>query len=186
MAKLKIKDLEANKGQIEGVPKNPRNINEREFEKLKESLIDDPQFTELHPILVIEHPKKKEKYIVLGGNMRTKAVKELGWENIEASIMPKDTPPEVIRARIIKHNKDYGHNDDELLQSEWDFAELKEWGIELLEESDPIELNRSETEDYIATFTLFCTEPQKEKFTEAAKELNLVEILEKGINDASD
>lgn len=47
---IKIKDLRTNKGQIEGVPTNPRLIKDAKFEKLKKSLQDDPEMMELREI----------------------------------------------------------------------------------------------------------------------------------------
>jgi hypothetical protein len=72
MPKPKIQDilisnLAINNGQIAGLPKNPRFIKDADFDKLKESLTQDPEFLELNPILVFEN---ENKYIVIGGNMR--------------------------------------------------------------------------------------------------------------------
>lgn len=126
--KLPLSKLKQNTGQVEGVPKNPRFIKDEKYELLKQSLADDPEFTNLNPILVLE---QDGSYIVMGGNMRTRAAKELGWKEIEASVMPADTPPEVIRARIIKHNADYGQDDWDLLANEWEAGELEAYGMDL-------------------------------------------------------
>jgi hypothetical protein len=128
--KIPISKLRQNTGQIEGVPKNPRYIKDEKYELLKQSLADDPEFTNLNPILVIEY---SHNYIVIGGNMRSRAAKELGWKEIEASVMPADTPVELIRARIIKHNADYGSDDWDLLANEWEAKELEAYGMDLPE-----------------------------------------------------
>jgi hypothetical protein len=137
--KLKIKDLRANTGQVKGVPKNPRYIKDEKYELLKESLVDDPEFTDLNPILVYDNADGT--YIVMGGNMRTRAAKELGWKEIEASVMPNGTPPKKIRSRIIKHNADYGSDDWDLLANEWPIEELPNWGVDLPFLNDQQDIN---------------------------------------------
>ena len=74
---LKLSKLEANKGQIEGLPKNPRIIKDDKFKKLVKSIEDNPEMTSLREILVYPH---EGKYVVIGGNMRLKAMKELGYK----------------------------------------------------------------------------------------------------------
>ncbi len=127
--RISINKLQSNTGQIDGVPKNPRYIKDERFNKLKQSLQDDPAFTELNPILVYQNIDGN--YIVMGGNMRFRAAKDLGWKEIEASVMPADTSIELLRARIIKHNVDYGTDDWDLLANEWNDAELESFGLEL-------------------------------------------------------
>lgn len=59
---LKLSKLEANKGQIDGLPKNPRIIKDEKFKKLVKSIEDNPEMTSLREILVYErHAKKTEK-----------------------------------------------------------------------------------------------------------------------------
>ena len=53
-------------------PNNPRTINKSKFEKLKKSITEFPKMLELRPIVV------DEAFMVLGGNMRLQALKELG------------------------------------------------------------------------------------------------------------
>ena len=54
---------------------NPRLIRDENFEKLKKSIIDFPKMLELRPIIV------DENNVILGGNMRYKALKELGYKS---------------------------------------------------------------------------------------------------------
>jgi ParB-like chromosome segregation protein Spo0J len=55
---------------------NPRLINDAQFIKLKESLKSFPKMMELRPIIV------DENNIIQGGNMRFKALKDLGFKEI--------------------------------------------------------------------------------------------------------
>ena len=84
---LKLSQLEANKGQIAGLPKNPRIIKDEKFKKLVKSIEDNPEMTSLREILVFLH---NDKYVVIGGNMRLKALKELGYKEAPCKIIPKE------------------------------------------------------------------------------------------------
>ena len=56
-------------------PDNPRTISKEKFEKLKNNIAKFPKMLELRPIVY------NKKNIVLGGNMRLKAIRELLTEN---------------------------------------------------------------------------------------------------------
>ncbi len=77
--KLPISKLVNNTGQIEGLPANPRQIDKTDYERLLKSLKEDPDFLVHKPLHVYEH---NDQYVVLGGNQRLRALKELGY-NIE-------------------------------------------------------------------------------------------------------
>ena len=126
--KLPINKLLLNSGQIEGVPKNPRFIKDAEYEHLKKSIQDDPEMLELRELLVYPF---NDQYIVLGGNMRLRALKELGYTEADVKVIPKDLPAKKLRAIVQKDNKDYGSNDFDLIANEWDIGELAEWGVDI-------------------------------------------------------
>lgn len=73
--KIKISRLHINKGQIPGLPSNPRQWTKDEMERLKKSITETPELLEARGAIV--YPWGGE-YIVLGGNMRLSAAKELG------------------------------------------------------------------------------------------------------------
>lgn len=98
---IKIKDLRTNKGQIEGVPTNPRLIKDAKFEKLKKSLQDDPEMMELREILAYDNDGE---LVVIGGNMRLRAAQDIGITELPVKVLPKDTLAEKLRAYVIKDN----------------------------------------------------------------------------------
>ena len=53
--KIKLSELRPNTGQIEGLPANPRQINDVKFEKLKKSLQNDPEMLDLRELLVFRY-----------------------------------------------------------------------------------------------------------------------------------
>lgn len=62
--------------------------------------------------------------MILGGNMRFQAAKELGWKTIPVKIV--DLSPEEEKEFIIKDNLSKGEWDWELLEKDWDLKLLTE------------------------------------------------------------
>lgn len=125
---LKISLLSPNDGQIEGLPKNPRFIRDERFLKLVKSIQELPEMLELRELIVIPHGKK---YIIIGGNMRFRAMKELGYTEAPCKVLNPETPAKVLREITIKDNVGYGSDDTEALANEWNLSELEDWGMEL-------------------------------------------------------
>lgn len=126
---LPIKRLELNNGQLEGLPKNPRYIRDDEYEKLKRSIEQSPEFLEARMLLV--YPLPNGNYIVIAGNMRLRACKELGYEELPCYVFPQDTTVEKLREYTIKDNANFGNWDFDILANEsWsdDIDKLAEWG----------------------------------------------------------
>jgi hypothetical protein len=120
--------LETNKGQIEGLPKNPRLIKDAKFEKLKKSIEDNPEMLGMREVLVYPHGSK---FVIIGGNMRFQACKDLGFTEVPCKVLEKDTTAEQLRAITIKDNVGFGEHDWELLANEWDSVELEDWGLDV-------------------------------------------------------
>lgn len=125
---ISIKQLEVNKGQIEGLPKNPRFIRDERYEALKKSISDAPEMLSLRELIVYPF---NGKYVICGGNMRFRACKDLGHKEIPCKILDADTPVEKLREYTIKDNNGFGQDDFDLLANEWDVNELTDWGMEL-------------------------------------------------------
>ena len=69
---MKLSEIKAN-------PNNPRLIKDDKFKKLVKSIQEFPKMMDLRPMVV------NSDNIVLGGNMRLKALKELGYKDIPNS-----------------------------------------------------------------------------------------------------
>lgn len=126
--KLPLSKIEVNKGQIEGLPKNPRFIRDDKFKKLVKSIEDNPEMTALREVLVYPHGGK---YVIIGGNMRYHALKELGYKEAICKVLPEDTTPEQLQAYTIKDNASFGEWDFDLLGNEWDADLLCDWGVDV-------------------------------------------------------
>lgn len=129
---LPIGQLVENKGQIPGVPKNPRKISKRRFEELKKSIELSPEMRKLSEVKVYPY---NGKYVVISGNQRRKSYKELGYETVLCKVLPIDTPAEKLRFFVIQENNEFGENDLDALAEDWKADELTEWciGLELYE-----------------------------------------------------
>lgn len=125
---LPISKLEPNKGQIEGVPSNPRSIDVTKYKKLKASIEENPEMLTLREVLVYQHG---EKYVIIGGNMRFRALKVLGYKEAVCKVIPQGATAEQLRAVAIKDNNNFGEWDMEALANLWNTEELDRWGVDL-------------------------------------------------------
>ena len=114
--------------QIKPNPKNPRTIKDERFEKLKKSIQDFPDMLNKRPLVCFTDTDGK--YVVLGGNMRLKAAKDLGLK--ELPIILADEWTEEQKAEfLIKDNVGYGEWEWQQLATDWDNQKLEEWGLEI-------------------------------------------------------
>ena len=113
--------------QIKPNPNNPRIIKDEKFEKLKKSIKDFPKMMELRPMVI------NADNIVLGGNMRLKALKELGYKEVPDEWVKRaeDLTEDEQRQFIIKDNVGFGEHDWEMLATDWDADELSDWGLDM-------------------------------------------------------
>jgi ParB-like chromosome segregation protein Spo0J len=116
-------------------PNNPRLIKDDKFKKLVQSIKDFPEMLDIRPIVV------NEDMIVLGGNMRLKACKEVGIKEVPI-IIADNLTEEQQREFLIKDNVSGGEWDWDMLANEWEVEQLEEWGLDV-----PINLETEEQED---------------------------------------
>jgi hypothetical protein len=141
---VKIKDLKNNTGQIVGLPKNPRILKDDKFIKLKKSLQDDPEMLELREVIAYDN---NGELIVICGNMRLKALKELGIKEVPTKILPTETSVEKLKAYTIKDNVSFGDHDWEVLANEWDSEQLEDWGLDIPNWALGVDENEMNDED---------------------------------------
>lgn len=126
---LPLSAIEPNEGQLEGLPSNPRNITREKLALLKKSVREHPDMLSLRGLLVYQ--LDNGHYIAIGGNMRLKAMQELGYTEAPCVIVPKETPIEEIKAYSIIDNNGFGKWDWDMLANEWDENQLTDWGVDL-------------------------------------------------------
>lgn len=132
--KVDINLVDNNEGQIDGVKRNPREMTEMEFKKLKKSLSRNPDFTAISELKLY---KVGERYITIGGNMRLRAMKDLGWQQVIGKLIPNDTPIERLNEYILLDNANFGKWDFDALANEWSADLLADMNIEIPEQAEP-------------------------------------------------
>jgi ParB-like chromosome segregation protein Spo0J len=117
MEKLNIAAIKPNE-------ENPRFITDAKFKKLVKSIKDFPEMLEARPLVI------DEDNVVLGGNMRLKALKAAGVFEIPVKRVEGWTA-EQKKEFIIKDNLGYGEWDWELVANGWDAEQLEDWGLDI-------------------------------------------------------
>ena len=138
--------LDENKGQLEGVPKNPRVIKGKRFKQLCESIKEDPELMNLRALLV--YPVG-ERYVVVDGNMRLKALRDMAHVVAPCEVLKDGTTPEQMKRYIAKTNSAFGDWDWDALANEWDGDPLDDWGVDLPEDWGEQESEEANDEDEI-------------------------------------
>jgi DNA modification methylase len=122
--------------QVKSNPKNPRIIKDDKFKKLVKSIQEFPDMLNKRPLVVFTDTDNK--FVVLGGNMRLKACKEIGLKEIPI-IVADEWTEEQKHEFLIKDNVGFGEWDWDSLANEWDVDKLEEWGLDL-----PVDLSVQE------------------------------------------
>lgn len=137
--KIKVSTLKPN-------PDNPRVIRDEKFKKLVQSIKDFPQMMSLRPMVV------DESNVLLGGNMRLRAIQELGMKEIPDAWVKRaaDLTEEQKKEFIIKDNVGFGEWDWDILADEWDAEQLEDWGLDI-PEWDNEEVLEAEEDDFDVT-----------------------------------
>lgn len=124
--RIAISLLETNKGQIEGLPANPRQWTKAQFEQLKASITETPELLEARGCIVDYHDGK---YVCLGGNMRYMACKDLGMTEVPYYVIPEGTSVLKKKEIVAKDNVSMGEWDYDALANEWGDLDLEGWGV---------------------------------------------------------
>ena len=124
--------------EVKPNPKNPRLIKDDKFKKLVKSIQEFPDMLNKRPLITFTDTDGK--YVVLGGNMRLKACKEIGLKEIPI-ILADEWTEEQKAEFLIKDNVGFGEWDWDSLANEWDVEKLEDWGLDM-----PIDLSVEELE----------------------------------------
>jgi hypothetical protein len=114
--------------QIKPNPRNPRTIRDHKFRKLVKSIQEFPDMLNKRPLIVFTDTDGK--YVVLGGNMRLKALQELQHDEVPI-ILADDWTEEQKNEFLIKDNVGFGEWDWDDLANTWDEELLTEWGMDI-------------------------------------------------------
>jgi len=165
---------------------NPRTINKHKFQKLVNSVKEFPEMLSLRPIIV------NKDNVILGGNMRYKACKELGLKEVYI-IQAADLDDKQAQEFIVKDNVGFGEWDWDVLANDWDIDLLEDWGLELnidnaiddLDEDDDIELPQSVQLEPPKEYILIMAEPNSVDWEELKETLKLKMVRRGGYKKGS-
>jgi len=134
---MKLKDIKPN-------PNNPRVLRDDKFQKLKQSITEFPKMLSLRPMVI------DENNVVLGGNMRLRALQELGFTDVEEAWVKRssDLTEDEKKRFIIADNVAFGEWDWDTLANDWDVAELEAWGLEIPQFDNEAEELEASEDDY--------------------------------------
>lgn len=124
--------LVGNNGQLDWLPRNPRQWTLGDIKRTIASIAEDPDFLDDRPLLAVPAEKGKgERYIVFAGNLRLKACKEAEVKSAPVVVYfpESDEDRETVKRRAMKDNGSFGSWDFDALANEWDDLPLTEWGI---------------------------------------------------------
>lgn len=127
---MKLKDIKPN-------PNNPRVLRDEKFQKLKQSITEFPKMLSLRPMVI------DENNVVLGGNMRLRALQELGFTEVDEAWVKRsgDLTEEEKKRFIIADNVAFGEWDWDTLANDWDVVDLEAWGLEIPQFNQDINLD---------------------------------------------
>jgi len=184
MVKVKIEKVGIN--EIFENPTNPRSINKQKFNKLINSVKEFPEMLRLRPIVV------DKDMIILGGNMRYKACKEVGLKEVYI-IQAADLTDKQAQEFIIKDNVGFGDWDWDVLANVWDMDKLEDWGLDLpletqvdnMEEDDEIEIPQSVQLEPSKEYILIMAEPNSVDWEDLKETLKLKMVRRGGYKKGS-
>lgn len=130
MAKQRMFDL----SKLRLNPNNPYPERAADWPKFLKKLKENPEYLELRPIVYDDQDIENGQFLVLGGNKRTKGLKELGFTEVPeswvraASMLSAEQKHEF----IVADNANWGEWDMDKVLSGWGESILSEWGIEAI------------------------------------------------------
>ena len=134
---MKLKDIKPN-------PNNPRVLRDDKFQKLKQSIAEFPKMLSLRPMVI------DENNVVLGGNMRLRALQELGFSDIDEAWVKRssDLTEDEKKRFIIADNVAFGEWDWDTLANDWEVVDLEAWGLEIPQFDNEAEELEASEDDY--------------------------------------
>lgn len=127
---IAVRLLEPNTGQLDWLPRNPRQWTREDVARTAQSIEEDPDFLEDRPLLVVPHGKK---WVVFAGNLRREGCLNAGLESVPCvTYQPEDEADQLtIKRRAMKDNGSFGSWDYDELANAWDDLPLADFGLDV-------------------------------------------------------
>ena len=126
---LSVDLLESNVGQLTWLPINPRQWTEGDVELTSRSIMEDPDFLEDRPLLVI--PTDGGRFVVFAGNLRREGCVAQQMKTAPCVVYHPETDEDrlAVKRRALKDNGSFGAWDYDTLANRWDDLPLTDWGV---------------------------------------------------------
>ena len=183
---MKLSQLKAN-------PKNPRIIRDDKFKKLVASIEGFPEMMEKRPMVCVTDVDGK--LFPLGGNMRLRAIQELGMKEIPDSwvTLADDWTQEKRAEFTIKDNASFGEWNYDDLANEWDAEQLSDWGVDVpisdkiddMKDGDIIDIPQSVQLEPPKEYILIMAEPNSTEWEDLKETLKLKMVRRGGYKEGS-
>ena len=125
---IAIDRIQLNEGQLDWLPKNPRQWTQSDIDKTAASILEDPDFLEDRPLLVVPFGKE---FVAFGGNLRHEGCKAAKKPTAPCMVYYPENEEDyaTIKRRAMKDNGSFGSWDFDELANNWDTLPLGDWGV---------------------------------------------------------
>ena len=171
---LRLSELEPNTGQIEWLPKNPRQWTQDDIDRTAKSIAEDYDFLEDRPLLAVPNGKT---FVVFAGNLRMTAARQGKVDSVPVIVytVEDDADQQTILRRAMKDNGSFGAWDWDALANEWDELPLGDWGVPTWghddEEEEPTDLDAEPRNKPFVLKVTFPTADKMNQFVAAYKDV---------------
>ena len=124
-----LRHILPNTGQLEWLPRNPRQWTQADINKTANSILEDPDFLEDRPLLLV--PLNDTYWVVFAGNLRREGALAAKMNHVPCVCYYPETEEdhETIKRRAMKDNGSFGSWDFDELANNWDDLPLQKWGV---------------------------------------------------------
>ena len=145
-ATLKVSAIIANEGQLPWLPANPRQWTQTDIDRTRNSILEDPDFLEDRPLLVVPMPDGKT-WLVFAGNLRREGAKSGKVKEVPCVIYYPENEDDyaTIKRRAMKDNGSFGLWDYDELANSWDDLPLIDYGVPAWNFAKPKENTQKKT-----------------------------------------
>jgi hypothetical protein len=147
---LELRTIKRNDGQLEWLPRNPRQWTQTDIDNTARSIAEDEDFLEDRPLLVTPNG---DEFIVFAGNLRREGAKKQKMKTVPAVVYYPETDEDrlTVKRRAMKDNGSFGAWDYDALANEWDDLPLHDWGVPAWEEEEKEPKEKIDLSDEITT-----------------------------------
>lgn len=128
-----LSKLQLNTGQLDWLPRNPRQWTKEDRDRTVKSIIEDPDYLEDRPLLVVPADPAGALFVIFAGNLRGESAPDADLREVPCVVYFPVTEDdrETVRRRAMKDNGQFGSWDPDILANEWDFTpeELVDMGV---------------------------------------------------------